>query len=55
MCQGEICGAVTGGVMALGLKYGQSKGEDINSIIQLMGIKEAEIETTTEKYPRLYF
>ena len=28
MCQGEICGAVTGAVMALGLKYGQSKAGD---------------------------
>ena len=31
MCQGEICGAVTGAVMALGLKYGQSKAEDKES------------------------
>jgi len=31
MCQGEICGAVTGAVMALGLKYGQSDAEDIQA------------------------
>ncbi|MBC8061836.1 MAG: GNAT family N-acetyltransferase [Clostridiaceae bacterium] len=31
MCQGEVCGAVTGAVMALGLKYGQSKSEDTES------------------------
>ena len=31
MCQGEICGAVSGAVMALGLKYGQNKGEDTES------------------------
>lgn len=28
MRNGEICGAVTGAVMVIGLKYGQSKGED---------------------------
>jgi len=31
MCQGEICGAVTGAVMVLSLKYGQSKVEDKES------------------------
>ena len=31
MCHGEICGAVTGAVMVLGLKYGQSKAEDKES------------------------
>jgi C_GCAxxG_C_C family probable redox protein len=28
MCQGEICGAVTGAVIALNLKYGNDKAED---------------------------
>ena len=28
MCNGEVCGAVSGAVMALGLKYGQSEVED---------------------------
>jgi len=28
MCQGEICGAVTGAVMVLGLKYGQNEAGD---------------------------
>lgn len=31
MCKGEVCGAVTGGLMALGLKYGQCEIEDLKS------------------------
>lgn len=31
MCKGEVCGACTGALMALGLKYGQSKVEDLQS------------------------
>ncbi|MFT5873228.1 MAG: C_GCAxxG_C_C family probable redox protein [Clostridium sp.] len=31
ICQGEICGAVTGSVMVLGLKYGQCKVADNES------------------------
>lgn len=31
MRKGEVCGAVTGALMALGLKYGQSKVEDLAS------------------------
>jgi len=31
MCQGEICGAVTGAAMVLSLKYGQSKVGDKES------------------------
>lgn len=31
ICQGETCGAVTGAVMVLGLKYGQSKVVDKES------------------------
>ena len=31
MCKGEVCGACTGALMALGLKYGQSDIEDIES------------------------
>lgn len=31
MRQGEVCGACTGALMALGLKYGQCDKEDINS------------------------
>lgn len=29
MCKGEVCGAVTGALMALGLKYGHSDSADI--------------------------
>lgn len=31
MCMGEVCGAVSGGLMALGLKFGQSDINDLNS------------------------
>lgn len=31
MCKGEVCGAVTGALMALGLKYGQCKEDDLES------------------------
>lgn len=31
MCKGEVCGAVTGALMALGLKYGQSVRSDMES------------------------
>ncbi len=31
MCKGEVCGACTGALMALGLKYGQSDVADIES------------------------
>ena len=31
MCKGEVCGACTGALMALGLKYGQSDVSDLES------------------------
>lgn len=31
MCKGEVCGAVTGALMAIGLKYGQSDLSDMES------------------------
>lgn len=31
MCKGEVCGACTGALMALGLKYGQSNIDDMES------------------------
>ena len=31
MCKAEVCGACTGALMALGLKYGQSKDDDMDS------------------------
>lgn len=32
--QGEVCGAVTGGLMALGLKYGSDKPDDEDAVRQ---------------------
>lgn len=34
MCKGEVCGAVTGALMAIGLKYGQSSVDDVDSRIK---------------------
>ena len=34
MRKGEVCGACTGALMALGLKYGQSEVEDLESKIK---------------------
>ena len=31
MCEGEVCGACTGALMALGLKYGQCAADDLES------------------------
>lgn len=31
MCKGEVCGAVTGALMAIGLKYGQCSKGDVDS------------------------
>ena len=31
MCKGEVCGACTGALMALGMKFGQSDTEDLDS------------------------
>ncbi len=31
MCKGEVCGACTGALMALGLKFGQCETEDLDS------------------------
>ena len=31
MRQGEVCGAVTGGIMAIGLKYGQSNANEMEA------------------------
>lgn len=34
MCKGEVCGACTGALMALGLKYGQSEIDDVDSRVK---------------------
>ncbi len=31
MCKGEVCGACAGALMVLGIKYGQSEAEDLES------------------------
>ena len=31
MCKGEVCGACTGALMALGLKYGHCEADDVES------------------------
>jgi len=31
MCKGEVCGAVTGALMVIGLKHGQCRPEDLES------------------------
>lgn len=38
MCKGEVCGACTGALMALGLKYGQCEVEDIESKVKTNGV-----------------
>jgi len=40
MCKGEVCGACTGALMALGLKYGQSEISDIDSRIKANTVTE---------------
>lgn len=34
MRKGEVCGAVTGAIMAIGLKYGQYKPDDTESRVK---------------------
>lgn len=41
MCMGEVCGAVIGGLMALGLKFGQSDIDDLNSRIKTNDVAKA--------------
>lgn len=53
MMNGERCGAVTGALMGLGLKYGHSSAEDKPKEAELME-KKAEFEKKfLEKYPSL--
>ena len=42
MCKGEVCGACTGALMALGLKYGQSDIEDLEYSMSQSFIKDLE-------------
>ena len=53
MFNGERCGAVTGALMGLGLKYGHSSAEDKPNEAELQK-KKAELEKKfLEKYPSL--
>ena len=38
MCKGEVCGACTGALMVLGLKYGQCELDDLNSRLKTNNI-----------------
>ena len=48
MCKGEVCGAVTGGLMALGLKFGQSEKEDLESRAKANEVAVASATKITE-------
>lgn len=53
MMNGERCGAVTGALMGLGLKYGHSSADDKPNEAELMA-KKAEFEKRfLERYPSL--
>lgn len=40
MCKGEVCGACTGALMVLGLKYGQSEVDDLESRAKTNAVTE---------------
>lgn len=44
MCKGEVCGACIGALMALGLKYGQSELDDLESRSKTNDITAAFLE-----------
>ena len=46
--RGEICGAVTGGILALGLKYGRG-GQEEKSVAQLAYQKTGELMAAFER------
>lgn len=45
MCKGEVCGACTGALMALGLKFGQCEVGDLNSKTNTNNITIKFLET----------
>jgi C_GCAxxG_C_C family probable redox protein len=49
MCKGEVCGACTGALMALGLKYGQSEVDDLQSRLKTNEITVRFLETFGEE------
>ena len=44
MCKGEVCGACTGALMALGLKYGQCEIDDLESRVKANEVAVAFLE-----------
>lgn len=48
MRRGEVCGAVTGAIMAIGMKHGQTKSFDINAK-KITGNLVVELENKFEK------
>lgn len=44
MCKGEVCGACTGALMALGLKYGQCEVDDLNSRLKTNDVTQRFLE-----------
>lgn len=49
MCKGEVCGACTGALMALGLKFGHSEKDDTESKNKTNEITVKFLETFAEK------
>lgn len=49
MCKGEVCGACTGALMALGLKYGQCETDDAVSRIKTNAITADFLEKFSEE------
>lgn len=44
MCKGEVCGACTGALMVLGMKYGQCELDDLNSRSKTNNVTERFLE-----------
>lgn len=49
MCKGEVCGACTGALMALGLKYGQCEIADLNSRLKTNDVTVKFLELFRDK------
>ena len=49
MCKGEVCGACTGALMALGLKYGQCEIEDLDSRLKTNDVTVKFLELFREE------
>lgn len=50
MCRGETCGAVTGALMTIGLKYGRTKADDMNAKEQTRTKAKEFVARFTEKH-----